>query len=530
MMKKQLLLSLVTVLIALSAHANSGIFLRGSVNNWDASSEWEFVDEGNGVYTLTDKVLSGDFKIASADWSTVDYGTANATTLLEIGVPMTLVTNTSQNIFCSGTLNCTKITLTIPAEGEVTLFAEGTATQSKSGFYLRGDINGWGTSPEWEFIEESAGIYTLSDVVISGRFKIADSSWTIEFGSTDAEMLLTSGNPYPLVLKGGDITCADTYKCSKITVNATDQNNITLLLEGEVAGSGIFIRGGMTNWDPLPEWEFKDEGNGVYTLKDKEINGKFKVADASWGSLNYGVSGGTLQLGSLITLVHNGNDISCGDDTFICTTITFTIGADGVATLLVEGSIKEAGALTEVYIIGDNNSWGFTDASGKLSATDTEGEYQGTVEMKNASGAEVGYWRLYEGLGQVGTWGNPGGANTDAHTTTGTLERGSEGCITTAAGTYLITFNIKSGAFTMTEVDPTGIKLVNNERPLLLIDNGNITVQGEDVEKIGLYTIGGAKLVTQKGSNSISLPLQKKGIYIVEITTGGKTYKYKVAL
>ena len=72
MMKKQLLLSLLMVLMTLSAHASSGIFLRGSVNNWDASTDWEFVDEGNGIYTLTNKVLSGDFKIASEDWNTVD--------------------------------------------------------------------------------------------------------------------------------------------------------------------------------------------------------------------------------------------------------------------------------------------------------------------------------------------------------------------------------------------------------------------------------------------------------------------------
>ncbi len=528
-MKKQLLLSLLTLLIALSAHASSGLFLRGSVNNWDASTDWEFVDEGNGVYTLTDKVLSGEFKIASADWSTVDYGAVDAATLFEIGNPMTLVSKTAQNIFCAGTMNCAKITLTISAGGEATLLAEGTVSQPKSGFYLRGDVNSWEPLPEWEFIEESPGVYTLSDVTLSGRFKVADSSWNIEFGGTDPNAALVAGTPYPLILKGADILCGDTYKCSKITVTATDPNNITLLLEGEVAGSGLFIRGGMTDWNALPDWELKDEGNGVYTLKDKEIFGQFKIAGSSWETTNYGASGGTLQLDSPITLVVAGDNISCGDYTYICTKITLTL-ADGTATLLVEGSVKEAGALTEVYIIGNNNGWEFTDASGKLSATNIEGEYQGIVEMKNNSGEEVGYWRLYEGLGQVGTWGNPGGANTNIHTTAGTLERGSDGCITTKAGTYRITFNSKSGAFNMEEVDPTGLKLTKEEQPALLIENGNITIQDTDVQDISVYTIGGAKVVTQKAANSIDLQAQSKGIYIIQVTTGSKIYKYKVVL
>ena len=530
MMKKQLLLSVLLALMTLSAYAGSGIFLRGSINNWAASPDWEFVHEGNGVYTLADKILTGDFKIASEDWETVDYGCSNSAELIEMGVAKVLVYKSTQNIFCSGTMNCTKITMTIPTEGDPTLLLEGTVSQAKSGFYLRGDVNSWGSSPEWEFIEESTGIYTLSNVEVSGRFKIADSSWNIEFGSVDINDILTLNTPFKLVLKGADITCGESYKCSKITVNATDENNITLLLEGAVAGSGIFIRGGMTEWNPLPEWEFVDEGKGVYTLKDKEIYGKFKIADSSWGTINYGVSGGTLQLGSRITLTAGGADISCGDDIFVCTKITHTIETSGVVTLLVEGSIKEATTISEVYIIGDNNGWSFNDGSAKLSATDIEGEYKGTVVMNNASGQEVGYWRIYEGLGQIGSWGNPGGANTSVHTTTGTLERGSDGCITTSAGTYNVTFNIKTGAFSMVLDDGTGISTASTEKLSIVVDNGYSKLIGADVANIRIYTMDGATILTGEQTNEINASALNKGIYILEVKNDGKIYRYKIAL
>ena len=71
-------------------------------------------------------------------------------------------------------------------------------------------------------------------------------------------------------------------------------------LVGNAAGSGIFIRGGVTNWNADPAWEFQTtEKEGVYTLADKELFGQFKVADANWSdACNYGgISGAVPQLG-----------------------------------------------------------------------------------------------------------------------------------------------------------------------------------------------------------------------------------------
>ena len=186
--------------------------------------------------------------------------------------------------------------------------------------------------------------------------------------------------------------------------------------------------------------------------------------------------------------------------------------------------------MSEVYIIGENNGWSFTDGSAKLSATDNEDEYKGTVVMNNASGQEVGYWRIYEGLGQIGSWGNPGGANTSVHTTTGTLERGSDGCITTSAGTYNVTFNIKTGAFSMVLDDGTGISTASTEKLSIVVDNGYIKLIGADVANIRIYTMDGATILTGEQTNEINASALNKGIYILEVKNDGKIYRYKIAL
>ncbi len=234
------------------------------------------------------------------------------------------------------------------------------------------------------------------------------------------------------------------------------------------AGSGIFLRGGITNWGALAEWEFTDEGNGIYTLADKEIYGPFKIGDSSWGTYNYGASSGTFKLGEPYTLTFDGGNITCSDR-FKCSKITFTRTENGSATLLVEGSIDTGDEITEVFVIGNNNGWDFNDTSGKLSATKNAGEYQGTVTMVAASGENVCYWRIYEYLGMAGSWGNPGGGDTSGHKTSGTLERNSEGCVTTGPGTYIVTFNINTGTFNCEDIPSvaTGMQVMPQDAVLV---------------------------------------------------------------
>jgi hypothetical protein len=121
----------------------SGIYLRG-LAGWDALSDYEFSDEGDGTYVLYDKVVSGTFKVGDASWSaTCNYGSNGTNIIANSPYVMTKGIN-SENISCgSNAYTCKRVVLTI-ADGEGTLLLE--TNDDPTGLttvYMYGDFNGW---------------------------------------------------------------------------------------------------------------------------------------------------------------------------------------------------------------------------------------------------------------------------------------------------------------------------------------------------------------------------------------------------
>ena len=286
--------------------------------------------------------------------------------------------------------------------------------------------------------------------------------------------------------------------------------------------SGIYIRGDVNSWGTPAEWEFTDNGDGTYTLQDKELYGNFKVADAGWSSTyNYG-GPGTIAPGYDFGLnAGSSSNISCGDAVYECETITLTIPAEGQATLRIEGTAKsDDEPLTCVYVIGDNVSWNFQDPSGKLDLTDEEGVFEGVVTMKAAADAEPGaycFWRIYENLGR-GSWGFEEEAK--ENTLSGTFVKGKEGCATTLPGTYTVRFNINTGDFQLTETQGS-VDSIDGEEVSVVAGDGEIRVNGEAT--VSIYNVGGQRVVADSNATSFSVPA---GIYVV--VADGKTMKVAV--
>lgn len=270
------------------------------------------------------------------------------------------------------------------------------------------------------------------------------------------------------------------------------------------AGSGIYIRGGLNSWAADADWEFQTtDATGVYTLENKTVFGSFKVADANWSTVNYGASSiDAPALGTAYVLAPGSNtNIDLGTKTYVCTKITLTISGED-ATILFEGSEQEETETTEVYVIGNNNGWNFNDATGKLSATGNENEFAGDVTFPD-SGDGLAYWRIYEKLGGVGSWGFTD--NTTESTLEGVFSKGVEGCCTTAPGEYTVTFNLSTGAFKLVE---KGGSVDTIEASATISANaGEIVVNG--AKKVAVYTVGGALLSTDARTQVA------KGLYIV---------------
>lgn len=286
-------------------------------------------------------------------------------------------------------------------------------------------------------------------------------------------------------------------------------------------GSGIYIRGDVNSWGTPAEWEFTDNGDGTYTLQDKELYGNFKVADTDYKTYNYG-GPGTITLGTDFGLNYNGSNISCGDAVYECETITLTIPAEGQATLRIEGTAKsDDEPLTCVYVIGDNVGWNFQDPSGKLDLTDEEGVFEGVVTMKAAADAEPGaycFWRIYENLGR-GSWGFE--ANATENTLSGTFTKDLEGCATTLPGTYTVRFDINTGAFTLTESTEAGVEELDGEDVSVVAGDGEIRING--AATVAIYNVCGQRIAADSNATSFCVPA---GIYVV--VADGKTMKVAV--
>lgn len=275
------------------------------------------------------------------------------------------------------------------------------------------------------------------------------------------------------------------------------------------AGSGIYIRGGLNNWGAEADWEFVDEGEGVYTLENKVLFGAFKVADLNYATFNYGASADALVVGTPYALVNgSNNNLDLGDKTYDCSKITLTINSsDNSATLLIVGTEQEAAEITTVYVMGNNNGWDFTDASGALAKDEADGLFKGDVTFETAGdNAGLAYWRIYEGLGQKGSWGLE--TNATENTLSGTFVKGKEGCATTELGTYTITFDLATGNFSLVKKEEGAVAEVSADGIRVSAVNGEINVYG--AASVRVYTMGGA-LVSESASARVN-----PGLYIVK--------------
>lgn len=340
------------------------------------------------------------------------------------------------------------------------IYIENVTGWNSLSLYATGDNEIFGAFP---------GITTNISTVINGvTYSVFEYSgngnYTLRLNDNGA------GNTLPdYAITGGK----DHYLCATATelTEITDPATYTGWVDPDrpaFAASGIYLRGEVNNWATDADWEFSDEGDGTYVLYDKTLSGAFKVADSGWSSsCNYGTNGTSILMDTPYSLV-SGTDsnISCGGNSYVCSRIVLSI-VNGSATLLLESN-DDATGLTSVYIIGDNNGWNYMNTSGELVLTETENVFKGRVTMIAGSSGNC-QWRLYQRLGMGGVWGATGNVDASENTTSGTLEKGSAGKMSTKAGTYDVTFNITTGEYSMEEVGSYAVEMTLQPQNTVLV-------------------------------------------------------------
>ena len=317
------------------------------------------------------------------------------------------------------------------------------ASQDQSCYIYVEDVTKWSTM--LMAVDDGEAQLPGSSAVVNGvTYKV----WELAMDGNEHSLNFTDDNGNTLNIS---ITADhDYYLCltKDAVAEISDPENYTGYVDPSrppFVASGIYLRGEVNSWGAVSDWEFSDEGNGTYVLYDKTLSGQFKVADSGWTSAcNYGSNGTSAQMGVPYNLVLGTNDnISCGGNTYVCSRIVLTID-NGNATLLLESDDDDTG-LTSVYVIGDNNGWNYMDTSGELKLEEDK-IFKGQVTMP-AVGDGYSHWRIYQRLGMGGVWGAESDLTGD--NTSGTLIKGSNGKVSTAPGTYDVTFNLATGEYSL---------------------------------------------------------------------------------
>lgn len=209
------------------------VFLRGTVtaSQWNADAGNQLVYEGNSVYALSVALAAGsyEFKIASSDWSTVDFSSANAIT---IGENISLTpggSNAALTVTTAGTyrfvVNARKAAAPVFKVFREDLFAD-------TPVYLRGEVSsaGWdNTDATNQLVYQGKGLYALTLTMAAGTysFKVAEANWSAPNLGGSALVL---GEPGELIQGSNDnllitIPASGDYR---FTMDTSSPNAITL--------------------------------------------------------------------------------------------------------------------------------------------------------------------------------------------------------------------------------------------------------------------------------------------------------------
>lgn len=163
------------------------VFVRGGMNGWGEVDAFSYA--GAGVYTARITLAAGshEFKVASADWSTVDFGAKSGEQDVQFGKAQTL-SRSGANLkanFNAGTYVFT-LDATVPTAPVLTVSEYVPYGSTK--VYLRGSLNGWSEANQFAYVGGNSYEVTLALAAGDYEFKVASADWsTVDFGAAAGE-------------------------------------------------------------------------------------------------------------------------------------------------------------------------------------------------------------------------------------------------------------------------------------------------------------------------------------------------------
>ena len=283
-------------------YGDTAIYLRGQFNGWGTGNELTYL--GSGSYEGFVTMDAGDypFKIASADWSTVDIAAPEGQGTITVGEPATL----------SAVPQLPNLTISIAAAGEYRFLLDAvdaaapvlTVTDARAlpaEAFVRGSLNGWGTDDP--LLYTGQGNYQASIAVEAGdhQFKIASSDWaTVDLsaageGEVPIELhtaIALSGPRNPnfaiTIPTTGDYLF--TVAAAGFTSDDEGQRGATLWVTGDdpYSDPGVFLRGSMNGWGTDNPMTFVGRARYRTAIDLDAGDYEFKFASEDWSTIDIG--------------------------------------------------------------------------------------------------------------------------------------------------------------------------------------------------------------------------------------------------
>ncbi|RCU44638.1 pullulanase-type alpha-1,6-glucosidase [Corallincola holothuriorum] len=247
--------------------------------------------------------------------------------------------------------------------------------------YVRGDMNGWGTGNEAEFIYDGLYSEVIELEVGAYSFKVADSGWTAGTNFGYADVTVAEGSMAITDVDGNMNVAIETAGLYRFDFNARDTSaqTISVTSYADVAPYGDavpLLRGEMNGWSEDNPFAFDTVGEYTLTMQLTAGDYKFKVADADWGEQGINLGGEvTVSVDEVATLVPGGGDnvLSIEEDgEYVFTLNAFNINKptllveeyveapvepEPTACELLDPSTDTAPVAVPLYVRGDHSGW-----------------------------------------------------------------------------------------------------------------------------------------------------------------------------
>ena len=194
--------------LATAPFGDTAIFARGAFNEWGTGSPLHYT--GGGVYqgvVVVEDAGEPAFKVASEDWATVNLGAADASALtVAIGAGYSgFLAGSNDNLVLAATEPNTYLFTLDAATDAPTLWVAPFRPFGNTEAFVRGGMNGWGTTHPLIFKGAAGYAATVELDAQSYEFKVASEDWaTVNLGAEDeATRDVVVGTPFSGLVQDG---------------------------------------------------------------------------------------------------------------------------------------------------------------------------------------------------------------------------------------------------------------------------------------------------------------------------------------